>query len=279
MKTKRSRRKKIMVLPINTQHWWLSEYGSYSRSAAVDHAANQCEVEHTSVEAILDARTEFLAAMQMETPYASPDSHSYAQLRQLTEDFIDDALVEEGILRFPILADYVAQRTGLSMGLVLSVLAADARYTHECSGSSVVLGLAAWADPQIRAARAAFDAFQSISAHSRAGTAPDAHDLTASLEAARQVAASQTRPRVENNGAVDVPPPPIIRMQHLVLAANAKLADLEEMIGEHPTDLNSPDVLSDLAGMRNQLGDLFNQLWRVMMRKYALSWCEPNTPA
>lgn len=276
MKTKRDRQKKVASLPINRQHWWLSEYGSYSRSDAIDHSASDCAVERDSVEDVLDARTVFLAAMKMETPYAPRGSHSYAQLRQLTEEFVDDALVEEGILRFPILADFVAERTGLSMGIVLRVLAADARYTHECSGSSVVLGLADWADPQIRAGRAAFDEFNRTSARMQAGKALDDYALSASPQAARPVAATRTWPTAGTDDAVDASTPPIIRMQHLVLVAYSKLADLECLIAQNASGFNLPGVLSELTGMRDNLGCLSNELWQVMMREDALCWCEPD---
>lgn len=153
----RSKEKAVTKLPINGKHSWLSNYGTYKREAAIERAAENSRVERETVGAILDARTEFLAAMKMETPYKLPGSPTYARLRQLSADFVDGDSVEEGILHFPDLADYVAQRTGASMGLILKVLADDSDYIHECTGLDVALGLANWAAPQIRAGRIALD--------------------------------------------------------------------------------------------------------------------------
>jgi hypothetical protein len=137
-------------------HSWITDYGAYRRDEAVQHATENspCDAQHAG--AILDARNEFLGAMRMEMPYPLK-SATYSELRRLTADYIDDESVEEGILHFPDLAEYVAERTGLSMGVVLAVLAADAEYTTECTGAGAPLDLAHWASSQLRVARIALD--------------------------------------------------------------------------------------------------------------------------
>lgn len=137
-------------------HSWLTDYGTYRRDEAVQHAMENSPCDAQQAGAILDARNEFLGAMRMEMPYPLKSATS-AELRRLTANYIGVESVEEGILHFPDLADYVAERTGLSMGVVLAVLAADAEYTSECTGAGAPLDLARWANAQLRAARVALD--------------------------------------------------------------------------------------------------------------------------
>ena len=137
-------------------HSWLSDYGTYRPEEAVQYATENSPCDAQQAGAILDARNEFLGAMRMETPYPLK-SATYSELRRLTADYIGDESIEEGILRFPDLADYVAERTDLSMGLVLAVLAADAEYTSECTGSGAPRDLERWATSQLRVARIALD--------------------------------------------------------------------------------------------------------------------------
>ena len=137
-------------------HSWINDYGAYRRDEAVQHATGNSPCDAEQAGAILDARNEFLGAMRMEMPYPL-ESTTYSELRRLTADYIDDESVEEGILHFPDLADYVAERTGQSMGVVLAVLAADAEYTSESTGAGAALGLADWAGSQLRVARVALD--------------------------------------------------------------------------------------------------------------------------
>jgi uncharacterized protein YqjF (DUF2071 family) len=92
-------------LPINEGHFWQSIYGDYDREEAIRDAMEKCRVDYEAAAAILDARTEFFAAMKMDLPYQLPNAPTYAQLRELTAEFLDDEMVEAGILPGDLVAE------------------------------------------------------------------------------------------------------------------------------------------------------------------------------